>query len=300
MSTNNHPLVSFIIPFYNHNHFVKYTLDSILEDSYPNKEIIVINDGSSNPDDSSITQWISNHSSNISINYISRENVGLTKTLNELISLSNGKYIALCASDDYLINNTVSKRVEILENNPNKLLLLSDAIVVNDSNEKVMDSSLSELYSANKQNYLTDDGLKKEIITNWSVAGATHLINRELYDKVGLYNEKFIVEDLDFFLRVVAKDLILFYDEKVSAYRQHDTNLSGNLSQALRMHEDLHGCATTHSVLFDDEYKKMLLDKADYYKKQIEHYKRERSFMKQLKKRTKKFRHKIKSLFKRK
>ena len=58
------PLVSFIIPFYNHNHFVKQTLDSILDDTYSNKEIIIINDGSPDPNDDNITKWIKKKFSN--------------------------------------------------------------------------------------------------------------------------------------------------------------------------------------------------------------------------------------------
>jgi glycosyltransferase involved in cell wall biosynthesis len=270
----------------------------MFNDSYPNKEIIIINDGSSNKDDSNITNWIEKHKDKIDIKYISRKNVGLTKTLNELISLSNGKYIVLCASDDYLINDTVTKRVELLQQNPDKLMVLSDAIVVDNNDKKIMDSSMSELYTANKENYKTDDGLKYEIITNWSIAGATHLIDKKLYEEIGLYNKNLIVEDWDFFLRAVAKDYILFYDEKVSAYRQHDTNLSSNPKKALRMHEDLYNSALKHLNLFDEKYKKLLLEKIEFYKEQIKHYKREQSFSKQLKKKTRNIRHKIKNIFK--
>jgi Glycosyltransferases involved in cell wall biogenesis len=105
MNTNKLPLVSILIPFYNHNHFIKQTLDSIKEDTYENKEIIIINDGSSNPEDSNITNWMQQHPE-IQTTYIKRENRGVTKTLNELIRMANGDYILPCASDDYFIENT--------------------------------------------------------------------------------------------------------------------------------------------------------------------------------------------------
>jgi glycosyltransferase involved in cell wall biosynthesis len=269
----------------------------MFNDSYPNKEIIIINDGSSNKDDSNITNWIEKHQDKIDIKYISRKNVGLTKTLNELISLANGKYIVLCASDDYLINDTVTKRVELLQQNPDKLMVLSDAIVVDNDDKKIMDSSMSELYTANKENYKTDDGLKYEIITNWSIAGATHLIDKRLYEEIGLYNENLIVEDWDFFLRAVAKDYILFYDEKVSAYRQHDTNLSSNPKKALRMHKDLYQSARKHLPLFDKKYKQLLKKKAKRYKHLIRNEERGESLISKIKRKTKPIRHQIKSLF---
>jgi len=295
MPTDNLPLVSCAIPYYNHKEFITYTLDSIIQDTYPNKEIILINDGSSDKDDSCIIEWIEANKNKININYISRENRGLTKTLNELISLANGKYILLCASDDYLINNTITKRVELLEKNPQKLLLLSDAIVVDNDNKELYKSSLSQLYKADLDAYKNDESLKKEIITNWSIAGATHLINKKLYDEIGLYNEELIVEDFDFFLRAVAKDYILFYNEQVSAYRQHETNTSSDTTKTLRIKQDIYNSAMKHLHLFEEPYKTMLLDLANSYLNAIQ---REKSFLKKLKKRTKKFRYKIKNLFK--
>lgn len=259
MPLTNVPLVSFIIPFYNHNHFVKYTLDSILEDVYPNKEIIIINDGSPNPDDSNIVNWIEDHENNISINYIKRENKGLTKTLNELINLSNGKYIALCASDDYFINNTITKRVEILENNPKKLLLLSDNIVINDNGEKIYDSNLFDLRNVKKKYFNSDRGLKYVTIKYWSLAGACYIVNKDIFKKIGNYNEDLIVEDWDFFLRVVADDLALFYDEKVSAYRIHDNNTISNKSLDKRRESDVAQSAKVNIKYFKSPYFKFIL-----------------------------------------
>jgi len=223
MNTNNLPLVSIIIPFYNHNHFIKQTLDSIVADTYENKEIIIINDGSPNPDDSNIVNWISEHK-DVSINYIKRENRGVSKTLNELIRLSTGKYIVVCASDDYLINNTIANRVKVLEDTTDKLLLISDNIVVDDNGNKIYNSNIFEYRKGKLDGYLDNDKLKKTIITKWALAGACYIADRKIFDNVGFYNEEIIIEDWDFFLRVVASDLALFYSEKVSAYRLHDTN----------------------------------------------------------------------------
>lgn len=226
MSLKIFPLLSVIIPYYNHNHFVRMTLDSIVEDTYPNKEIVIINDGSSNPDDSNITDWIEEHKNDIAIQYIKRENKGLTKTLNELVKLANGKYLALIASDDYFINNTFFERIQILQRNKTKKMLVSDAIVVDDNNVKLFESAMFEQRNAPKKNYFTDKGLKLEIIKRWSFVGPTSLIEKDLFDIVGYYNENFMIEDWDFYLRVVSQDLMLFYDKKVSAYRWHENNIS--------------------------------------------------------------------------
>jgi len=222
------PLISILIPYYNHNHLVGKTLDSILEDHYENKEIIIINDGSTDLDDSTITSWIEENNTNIDIQYIKRENKGLAKTLNELIVLAKGEYIALIASDDYFINNTFTNRVQLLKKNPHKLMLVSDATVIDDDGEHLYDSALFGLRNKNnfyrKKSYFSDAGLKKEIIKHWVIVGPTGFIDKKLFDIVGNYDEKLIVEDWDFYLRVVAKDLLLYDDEKVAAYRWHKNN----------------------------------------------------------------------------
>ncbi|HMI79144.1 MAG TPA: glycosyltransferase, partial [Ferruginibacter sp.] len=61
--------VSIVIPCYNHEKYVQRTLTSITEDTYPYKEIIVINDGSKDNSDAQIKEWISIHKNSISIQY---------------------------------------------------------------------------------------------------------------------------------------------------------------------------------------------------------------------------------------
>ena len=75
-------LVSFLIPYYNHKQYVGQTLDSILNDTYPNKEVIIINDGSTDSDIGVINDWIERNSKTLPIKFISRENKGITKTFN--------------------------------------------------------------------------------------------------------------------------------------------------------------------------------------------------------------------------
>lgn len=252
------PLISVIIPYYNHNLFVTQTLDSIIADTYPNKEIIIINDGSSNPDDSEITQWINLHQDEISITYKKRENKGITKTLNEMLSLAKGQYIAHIASDDFFINNTFSQRVEMLQSHPEKLMLLSDAITVDDNSKQLFESALFEQRGGKKEFYFTDRGLKREIIKRWCVVGPTTFIDKRLFDKIGGYDEALFYEDWDLFLRAVSKDLILFYDQKVAAHRWHENNASANPKTEYMRACDLAQTAKQNLRNFSFPYKFML------------------------------------------
>jgi glycosyltransferase involved in cell wall biosynthesis len=274
----NNPKISILIPLYNHEEFIEQTLNSVLEDEYLNKEIIIINDGSTDKSDNIVKQWIYKNKNNIEIKYIYRENKGLHYTLNELYELSSGKYIINIASDDYLINNTLKKRVELLESNPNKLMLIADCIVVDNKNNIVYNSASFELHHGIKDNYFDDKTLRKEILYNWATVGPSYMLNRKIYDVIGFYDSSIYLEDWDFAVRAISKDLILFFDEKVAAYRLHQNNTIKNKDAAIKFSQSCIDTIHKHSNKFGIIDRVYLWNKARRLKRKInmlEKYKNE-------------------------
>ena len=262
------PLVSILIPYYNHKQYVAQTLDSILNDTYPNKEIVIINDGSTDSDISVINDWIERNSSKLPINLISRANKGITKTFNELARTSKGKYIIFCESDDYLINNTISDRVNILEKNQEKMVLIADTSVVDSNNQTIHKSSIGQwLKYSNRKNYFSDDGLKYEIINRWSLTGPCSMMNKKLFTKSGGYDESLLLEDWDFYLRAASNNSILYIDQNVAAYRLHVNNYTSNKN--FKLLQSLYLTAKKNYKLFDEPYKGYLLRKKISYQFQM-------------------------------
>ena len=98
------PLVSVIVPSYNHARFVQACLESVAADPYPAKELVIIDDGSTDGSAHVIQSWIEQPSaSELAIRYEVHPNHGQTRTLNELLALASGRYIAYVASDDLLV-----------------------------------------------------------------------------------------------------------------------------------------------------------------------------------------------------
>lgn len=217
------PLVTVRIPAYNHEQFVCKALDSVREQAYPNIEIVIINDGSTDSTAARIEEWINRHGDKSKVIYKSRENRGISATLNELIELSNGEYLVGLASDDYLLPDSIAVRYDYLSLNPEKMAVLGDSRVVDASGNLLYESGLADLHTANKSHYLTDEGLKKEIIQNWSVPGSSIMVKRTLHDKIK-YDDRLQFEDRDFYLKMVAGNLLGFIDHKVSCYRIHGDN----------------------------------------------------------------------------
>ncbi len=264
------PLVSILIPYYNHKQYVGQTLDGILNDTYPNKEIVIINDGSTDTDISVINDWIEKNSSKLPINFISRANKGITKTFNELARTSKGEYIIFCASDDYLINNTISDRVSILEKNQEKMVLIADTSVVDGNSKTIHKSSIGEwLKYSNRENYFSDDGLKYEIINRWSLTGPCSMMNKKLFIESGGYDESLFLEDWDFYLRAAANNSILYFDQQVAAYRLHGNNFTSSSNKNFKLLQSLYLTAKKNYKLYNKPYKRYLLRKKVSYQFQM-------------------------------
>ncbi len=253
-------LISILIPAYNHQAYIAQTLDSILNDGFKDKEIVIINDGSTDNTDEIIKNWIEKNKNKIHIIYKSRENRGLTKTLNELLSLSSGSYLVALASDDYLLDGGLEKRYRYLVLHPEKYAVFADCIVVDNESKKTHDSGLFNLRNANKRRLLTDSGIKKEFISNFAVPGPVLMVRRDFYSQFGGYNEEMYMEDFDLYLKFASKNIIGFLDEKVSAYRLHDANMSSvNNQKFIKLLEDSKKILILHWDNFHGSNKLLLL-----------------------------------------
>lgn len=220
------PLISIRIPAYNHEKYVQKTLDSILDDPYPNKEIIIIDDASSDGTWNRVLEWVAQNKDKIKIVYKKNSrNLGVSRTVNLLHKLCQGEYIVGIASDDVLIPGSLEKRLNHLIARPNKQVVFGDCEVINENGELLFESGLSDLYRINKNNLFSDQNLIKELISNWGVPGGTLMMTRSVALEIE-FNEDLIIEDFDLFLKWMSRDCLSFINEKISQYRIHETNAS--------------------------------------------------------------------------
>jgi len=216
-------LVSVLIPLYNHEQYINECLDSIKNQTYKNIEVIIVNDGSNDNSEQVVKQWIENNPEP-NITYILQENQGVTKTLNKMISLSKGEYITICASDDILTEESIEKRVEYLKNNSLIEACIGDANVIGTNSENVHNSAMKSLFYADLKRL--ENNIVDELVLNWSVVGPTFLAKKSLYEKVGMYDENLLVEDREFYLKLLADNILGFVPIIVAKYRIHTSNIS--------------------------------------------------------------------------
>lgn len=225
---NAKPLISILIPCYNHEKYVSQALNSVIEDEYPNKEIVIIDDGSGDNSGAVIEKWIKEHEEQINISYVSRPNKGICATLNELVLTAKGEYIVLLASDDMLCNNMIEKRLLYLQQNLSKKIVIGNTMVIDEDNNILSKNSL-EFHGGNISNYKDKNTVLKTLLYgNWGYIGPVIFAKKSLYDDIGLYKENLAIEDHYFFLRVINENSFIFTNDIVAKYRIHNKSLSHN------------------------------------------------------------------------
>ena len=265
------PLVSVLIPAFNHERFVQRCLDSVLEDSYPAKELIIIDDGSTDGTAERIADWVATHCMDIPIEYVRRENRGIAATLNELVVRASGEFLRPGASDDYLLPGGLEAQVSYLLAHPDKGAVIGDSVVVDQDGGKMHDSGMRDLHGANKNLYQSDEGIRRAIISQWAIGGPVALMRRSALDTADRWSEGLRIEDWDLFLRLAARDALGFIDLCVCAYRIHSTNLSKTRHLATRVLNlaESKQVALRRACLFDEPCRTLLRAQSHYIEAKI-------------------------------
>lgn len=206
---NNLPLVSVIIPCYNHEKYIEQSILSVINQTYKNIELIVIDDGSK--DNSS--EIIKNMQKKFEFTFISQKNQGVCRTLNQGVLLSKGKYIAIIASDDYWDTSKIQKQIEELKKNQNSEFCFTQAIEFDDFNKKRIFPKRFKI--GNVLNFV--------FIKDFVPAGSM-MFSRKLFDRLKGFNENLQAEDWDFVIRSAANTEFCVVKEPLLYYRSHDSN----------------------------------------------------------------------------
>lgn len=204
-----YPLVSVIVPSYNHSKYLRTCIESILNQSYKHIELIVIDDGSS---DDSFNILLDLNKTN-QFKLVRQENRGLAATLNRGVSeLATGEFISICASDDYWHFDKIEKLVNFLRENPSFPMCFSRTTFVDENGVPL--NSITK--SINKR--LRGGRIFKEILTQ-HFHFLPGMVRSDIYVEFGLYNEKIWTEDYYLNLKVANKYEIGFVDEYLNFYR---------------------------------------------------------------------------------
>ncbi len=214
------PLVTMVIPAYNHARYVKKCIESAIAQDYANIELIIIDDGSAD-DTVSVIEGMSAHCQARFVRYEfrSRPNKGHSATLNEAIQWANGKYFSYMGSDDILYPCKISRLVEIINDRPSLSVIFSGAEVIDEH------SAVTSLKKNNAAVCSFDD----VFILKYHLVAPSTLINLNALKVVGGYDEANCIEDWYMWLKLADADhKIAVIPDILVKYRQHGQNMSSN------------------------------------------------------------------------
>lgn len=225
----NYPLVSVIIPCYNHEKYIGQCIQSVVNQSYSNIEILVLDDGSK---DNSFT-IIKQLSKQYGFFAESHANIGLSATLNKGIQqYAKGKYVCIVASDDYWEYTKIEKQIAFYEKNSEVGFIFGKTHVV-DTNGNLIDEGIEKIPNFGafaeqlRDNYIPECTFTRLLKANF-VPALTVMIKKEVFYKVGYFDESLAIEDWDMWLRISHDYPFLFIDEFLGFYRVHTTNTTNN------------------------------------------------------------------------
>lgn len=210
------PLVSLLFQCYNHERFLVQSVGSALAQTWSNKEIWVVDDGSTDGSHRLLSEW----SHLEGFRYDQQRNQGLIPTLNRMVAESKGEFVALQATDDFWHPDKTRQQVEFLQAHPEVDVCLTATVCIDSEGRRLRRASQLFL-SPSPAGY----GFEAMFAGKTSVPGASALIRRSALEKYGPFDPAFQVEDLWLWLRIARSGgEIAFLPEELTYYRLHASN----------------------------------------------------------------------------
>jgi glycosyltransferase involved in cell wall biosynthesis len=216
-------LISIIITSYNHSKYLPKCIESVINQTYKNLEIIII-DNNSTDNSQEIIQTYAKKDNRIKF-YKQDHNIFPSAAMNFGLSVCSGEYISLISGDDYCELNKISRQLEYMTEK--KITnLFSWVNIVNDLNGLITDHSLNNVFN---RNFINND-LEIYLVSkeNTLCAGSV-LLHKSIFEKYGLFDNRLLqLQDYDMWLRMVSYEKINILPEKLFNYRIRDdvNNLS--------------------------------------------------------------------------
>ena len=228
MRPNSHPLVSVIIPCYNHEGFIIDCLESVKKDSYDRIEIVFLDDGSSDDSYHIASSWLkANEEFFEAVSYSKQSNQGICKTFNTLVRKSNGEFIFILASDDLAGPDGIYKTVNYyMKYCIEPTLLFTDLELINYQGKLFAESGTAYTHRDAELLELNKRYLKLDALINWGIPYMQQFYPRVLFDLHGGYSEKLKCEDYYFALKNIAADSVAYAPVISRQYRLREDSRS--------------------------------------------------------------------------
>lgn len=229
-------LVSVVLPTYNHAKYLKQSIESVLNQSYKNLELIIVNDGSND-----VTRdLLKEYENSSAITIIHQENAGLPNALNRGFTIAKGEFLTWTSADNFYEKTAIVAMVDFLEINKEVGVVYGNYFAINQNGQKMVATDNWRSYDRNLVDPAVVELPKHARFfkrTPINSIGPQFLYRASSARIVGNYSNTPGIEDYDFWSRmeIVTKLMRLPTEEALYSYRVHDESISGYLKEEHQM-----------------------------------------------------------------
>ena len=220
------PLVTVIAICFNHERFVLECLEGIRSQTYPNVQLIVVDDCSTDDSARIIRGWVRDTGVDCAL-ILHDENRGVCRTRNEALALARGEYVSSVSTDDVWAPEKIALQVErMAELPPSVGVLYADADLMDEQGRPLPGTFLERLGRMRR----TPEGEVYEALLEQNfIPAMTTLVRTRCYETVGGFDETLDYEDWDMWLRIAREYEFAHLPRVVARYRLHPSSLSQTL-----------------------------------------------------------------------
>ncbi|MCC3428674.1 MULTISPECIES: glycosyltransferase [unclassified Microcoleus] len=222
--TSKTPRVSVIIPAYNCEHYITRAVESAVNQTYQNWEIIVVDDGSTDNTRQTLEPYRD------VIQYVYQENQGAAKARNRACEMAKGEFLAFLDADDFFLPEKLAKQIACFEADPTLGMVQNGWLMVDETGK--------DIYPVMPWEDTPNLDLESFVLHK-SVRPSAMMVRREWWERLGGFDHRFPpTEDLDFALRLGLKGCkCAWLKEILTCYRQHDSNLMSGGEKVMKSME---------------------------------------------------------------
>jgi glycosyltransferase involved in cell wall biosynthesis len=223
------PKVSVIIPTYNYGRFLGEAIQSVLDQTFADFDLIVVDDGSTDKTREVVAGFKDDR-----IRYIYQENRGVSAAQNVGILASKGEYVALLGADDVWLPEKLELQVNVLDSRPEVAAVCSDIYILDDQTGAITGRFWhnSRLLGPFNPQKAARKPLRRLLSRGCFIHNCTAMVRRDVFTEVGLYDESLkTLEVWVMWVRVLLSFVVEIIDIPLGKYRRHGNNLTVDWEQ---------------------------------------------------------------------
>lgn len=231
----NTPLVSIIMPVFNQEKYVGAAIDSALNQTYMNLELIVVNDGSTDRSLEIVEKYLPDSRITL-ISHENNINKGVSHSRKAAIDSSKGQYIAFLDSDDIFLPEKIQNQVRLFEKYTTAIMCHTSFMIINDVNIKDSDSGFDHFHLSNHELFYSRPSMSFHLKHN-GICNSTVMVKADIIKKISFnYNQAFQFEDWLTWVLLSEYGRFIYTPEKLIYYRQHNESATSTINKYNQRH----------------------------------------------------------------